>query len=351
MTSAASAPRGDAGRRAPTATEPSSPQDLHRGSWKYAARRTLWEFLQDQCIDSAGALTYFGVLSLFPALLALMSLLGVIGQGRQAASALVGIIRRVAPGSASSALRGPIEQFVTSPAAGITLVTGIVLAVWTASGYVSAFTRAMNRIYEVEEGRPYVKRKGEQLLITLALIVLVACITAALVVSGPVTSAIGAAVGLGPAVQIGWAILKWPLLAAAAVALIALLYWSTPNVRQPKFRWISIGGLVALVVLAVASTAFLIYAVGFSHYGKSYGSLAGIIVFLIWLWIANLALLFGAEFDSELERGRELQAGLPAETRIQLTPRDDSGIRKTEHKEAHYAAIAHSVRESAGRKE
>lgn len=341
MTTTTSAPHRGGAR------EPASPPDLHKGSWRYAARRTVWEFVQDQAIDSAGALTYFGVLSLFPALLALLSLLGVIGQGHQAASALIGIIGQVAPGPAA-ALRAPIEQFVTSPAAGVTLVSGIVLALWTASGYVSAFSRAMNRIYEVEEGRPYVKRKAEQLLVTLALIVLVGCIILALVVSGPVTRAIGAAVGLGAAVQLGWEIVKWPLLVAAAVALIALLYWATPNVRQPKFRWISVGGLVALIVLALASTAFLIYATDFSHYGRSYGPLAGVIVFLIWLWIANLALLFGAEFDSELERGRELQAGLPAETRIQLHPRDTTGIRKTEQKEAHYARIAHAVRESAG---
>jgi membrane protein len=313
--------------------KPASPTELSKPSWKYVLRRTLREFALDQCIDSAGSLTYFGVLSLFPAMLAIFSLLGVLGQRKQAAAAVLNLVKQVAPGSAAGALRAPIEQFANSPGAGVALISGIVLAIWSASGYVSAFSRAMNRIYEVDEGRPYWKRKPVQLLVTVVVIVLVLVIAIGLIVSGPVTHAVGAALGLGATASLLWSILKWPLLAIAMIVMIAILYHATPNVKQPRFRWISLGGVVALTLIVAASFGFGLYVANFSHYNKSYGSLAGIIIFLIWLWIANLALLFGAEFDAELERARELQAGLPAEESIQLPPRDAAKSVKSLHGE------------------
>lgn len=301
--------------------KPESPTDMSPTSWKYVAQKTRHEFVSDQCTDLAAALTYFAVLSIFPALIALVSLLGVAGQGQASIDALLSIVGSVAPGSTVDLLRGPLEQFVNTPAAGFGLVVGVLLAVWSASGYVGAFSRAMNRIYEIDEGRPFLKLRGMQLGVTIVSILLLLVMLLILVVSGPVTDAVGSALGIGETAQVVWSIVKWPVLAAAVVLLIAILYYATPNARQPKFRWMSLGALVAVVALVLASVVFGLYVTNFSNYDATYGSLAGIIVFLLWLWIMNLALLFGAEFDAELERGRQLQAGIAAEENIQLPPR------------------------------
>ena len=302
--------------------KPDSPGEVSKPSWKYALRKTLREFTADQCTDIAAALTYYAVLALFPALIALISLLGVVGQGERSVDTILSLVNEVAPGGTADVLREPLEQFSSSPAAGFALVFGIVLAIWSASGYVGAFSRAMNRIYEIEEGRPFWKLRPVQLGVTIVSILLILIMLVILIVSGPVTEAVGTALGLGETVQIVWSIVKWPILALAAVLIIAILYYATPNAKQPKFRWVSMGALLALITLLVASFLFGLYVTNFSSYDRTYGSLAGVVVFLLWLWIANLALLFGAEFDAELERGRQLQAGIAAEVDIQLPPRD-----------------------------
>ena len=273
------------------------------------------------------------MLSIFPGLVAIFSLLGVFGQGKAASDAVLDIVEQVAPGDTADTIRGPIEQMSTSPAAGFALVFGILLAIWSASGYVGAFSRAMNRIYEIDEGRPFWKLKPAQLLVTVITIVLLVVAAIILIVSGPVTEALGDALGIGDVPQTIWSIAKWPLLAFIVVLIVAILYYATPNAKQPKFRWISIGALLAIVVLGLATLAFGFYVANFSNYDRTYGSLAGIIIFLLWLWIANLALLFGAEFDAELERGRQLQAGIAAEEDIQLPPRDTRKSDKVAQKE------------------
>jgi membrane protein len=302
--------------------KPDSPAEVRKPSWKYALKKTLREFSADQCTDIAASLTYYAVLALFPALIALISLLGVFGQGERSTDTILNLVNEVAPGGTADVLREPLEQFSSSPAAGFALVFGIVLAIWSASGYVGAFSRAMNRIYEIEEGRPFWKLRPMQLVVTIISIMLILIMLVILIVSGPVTEAVGTALGLGETVQIVWSIVKWPILALAVVLVIAILYYATPNAKQPKFRWISMGALLALITLVIASFLFGLYVTNFSNYDRTYGSLAGVIVFLLWLWIANLALLFGAEFDAELERGRQLQAGIAAEEDIQLPPRD-----------------------------
>jgi membrane protein len=330
-TTAASSDRDAPDPEAPG--KPDSPDDLHKRSWKYVLQKTIREFSSDQCTDIAAALTYFAVLSLFPGLIAIFSLLGVFGQGQAASDAVLEIVEQVAPGDIVDTIREPIEQIASSPAAGFALVTGILLAIWSASGYVGAFSRAMNRIYEIEEGRPFWKLKPTQLLVTIITIVLLVAAAIILVVSGPVTDAVGNALGLGEVPQTIWSIVKWPVLAFIVVLIVAILYYATPNAKQPKFRWISIGALLAIVVLGLATLAFGFYVANFSSYDRTYGSLAGIIIFLLWLWIANLALLFGAEFDAELERGRQLQAGIAAEEDIQLPPRDTRKSDKAAEKE------------------
>jgi membrane protein len=227
-------------------------------------------------------------------------------------------------------------------------VIGLATALWSASGYVGSFGRAMNRIYEIREGRPFWKLRPVMLLVTLIALILVAAVAIALVVSGPAADAVGNAIGIGSTGVLVWNIAKWPVILLAVVLVVAILYYATPNVKQPKFRWISVGALLAILVWIIASAAFGFYVATFSSYNKTYGTLAGVVVFLLWLWITNLALLFGAELDSELERGRELQAGVAAEETVQLPPRDTRNIKKAEKKEAADVARGRELRESHG---
>ncbi|WP_345801960.1 YihY/virulence factor BrkB family protein [Microbacterium sp. AZCO] len=324
--------------------KPDSIRDIDKRSWKYVFRNTIREFSDDQCTDIAAALTYYSVLSFFPALIAIFSVLGVLGQGKDAAAQILGIVQSVAPDAAKT-LEGPITDIAGSNAAGFALIIGIVLAIWAASGYVGAFSRAMNRIYEIEEGRPFWKLKPAQLLVTVIGIALIVIAMIILVVSGPVAQAVGDAIGLGDVATTVWEIVKWPVLAFIVVLMIAILYYATPNAKQPKFRWISMGALLAILVLTVATVAFGIYVTNFSNYNRTYGSLAGVVIFLLWLYIANLALLFGAEFDAELERGRQLQGGIAAEENIQLPLRDDKKVKKTEKKERESIEEGRRIRE------
>jgi membrane protein len=313
--------------------KPQTPADLKRPSWRFAIKRTLAEFSDDQCTDLAAGLTYYAVLSIFPAAIALISLLGVVGQGPRTTDALLKILQQVGASSITDSVRPQLEHLSNSRSAGIGLVVGLAAALWTASGYVGAFGRAMNRIYEIGEGRPFWKLRPLQLVITLVAVVLIALVGVSLVVTGSLATAIGSALGLSSTVVTVFSIAKWPILVAVVVLIIAILYYATPNVRQPKFRWMSLGALTALIVWVIASALFGLYVANFSSYDKSYGSLAGIIVFLLWLWLTNLALLFGAELDSEMERGRQLQAGMAAEDDLLLPPRDERKLKTRNQKE------------------
>ncbi|MCW2823542.1 MAG: ribonuclease [Aeromicrobium sp.] len=344
MTSTSADARERSTRDPEDGDKPDSPGDLHKRSWLYIAKKTLREFSKDQCTDLAAALTYYAVLALFPALVALVSLLGVLGQGQSTVDALLEIVDQVGPASAVDSLRPTIEQLSSSQGAGIALVIGLLGALWSASGYVGAFGRAMNRIYEVGEGRPIWKLRPVQLLVTLFAVLLVAVAAAALVLTGPVAEAVGEQIGLGSTAILVWDIAKWPVLLGIVVLIVAVLYYATPNVKQPTFRWVSVGAVLAIVVWILASAAFGLYVAMFASYDKTYGSLAGVIVFLLWLWLTNLALLFGAELDAELERGRQLQAGIAAEETIQLPPRDTRNIEKAEEKHEADVAAGQEIR-------
>jgi len=331
--------------------KPESPTDLSKPSWRYVVRRTFREFGTDQCTDLAAALTYYSVLALFPAVIATLSLIGLVGQGQSTINAIVDIIRQVGMTSVANNVGPLLNELSASRGNGLALVIGIVVALWSASGYVNAFGRGMNRIYGFAEGRPIWKLRPAMLLVTLVTVTLSAVVLLGLVVTGPAAKAVGDQIGLGNTAVLVWDIVKWPVMLALVMLVVALLYWATPNVKQPKFRWISVGAAVAIIVWIVASAAFALYVAGFSSYGRTYGSLAGVIVFLLWLWITNLALLFGAELDAELERGRQLQAGIPAEQDIQLDPRDERGTRKAERKRAKDIELARKLRESNGKEE
>ncbi|MCF6377401.1 YihY/virulence factor BrkB family protein [Nocardioides KLBMP 9356] len=329
--------------------KPDSPDDLTKPSWTYVLRKTVREFSHDQCTDLAAALTYYAVLAMFPAALAMLSVVGLVSDGRKTVETLLTILTQVGAGGVADTIEPTLVQLSQSSGAGLGLVIGIAAALWSASGYTGAFGRGMNRIYEVGEGRPVWKLRPMMLLVTLVTIVLAAAVAVGLVITGPAAEAVGNAIGLGSTVVTVWSIAKWPVMLLVVMLIVGLLYYATPNVKQPKFRWISVGAAVAIVVWIIASALFGLYVANFSSYDKTYGSLAGVIVFLLWLWITNLALLFGGELDAELERGRELQAGMKAEEEIQLPPRDTRKLDKAAEKEREDVERGRRLRETAGR--
>ncbi len=324
--------------------KPDSPTDLTTRSKRYVGRKVIREFMDDQCLDLAAALTYYAVLAIFPALLALVSLLGLVGQAEESVDTALEVLGPLLSAQTLEALEPSLRSLAASDTAGTALIIGLVGAIWSASGYVGAFGRAMNRVYEIREGRPFWKLRPVMLVITLGAVLLSALVLLMLVVSGPVAESIGGVVGLSETSVQVWNIAKWPVLAVLVVLVVAILYYATPNVQQPRFRWLSVGAVVAIVAWVLASVGFAFYVANFSSYDRTYGSIGAVIVSLLWLWITNLALLLGAEIDAELERGRELQAGMPAEREIQLPARDTRNIEKADRKEREDVELGRRIR-------
>ena len=302
--------------------EPGTPTDLSLRTWMRALRLSLSRFRADDLTDRAAALTYYGVLAIFPMLIALVAILGLVGES--ATGPLIDKLGEFTPGPANEIITNAIEEITAGRGtAGVALVLGLGGALWSASGYVGAFSRASNAIYGIEEGRPFWKLRPLQLLLTFALITLLASTALAVVITGPLADHIGDLVGAGDTAVFIWDLAKWPVIALVVIAIFALLYYAAPNVRQPGFRWITPGSVLALVVWVVASLAFGAFVANFGNYNATYGSLAAVIVFLIWLWLSNCALLFGAQLNAELARARELEAGAPAGDTIELEPRTE----------------------------
>jgi membrane protein len=319
MATAATRPRDREQAQDRAERGPDEPSDLEGRRWWAILKRTVKEFQDDNLIDWAAALTYYAVLAIFPALIALISILGLVGES--ATQPLLDNLGELAPGPAGDILTSAIEQIASSPAAGIGLVIGVLGALWSASGYVGAFSRASNAIYEVEEGRPFWKLRPIQIGITTVMIFLLALSAVAVVLTGPLAEELGNVIGVGETAVTVWDIAKWPVIALVVLMMISVLYYTTPNVKPPGFRWITPGGALALVVWILASAGFAFYVANFSAYNATYGSLAGIIIFLVWLWLTNVAILLGAELDAELERERELASGVPEEKTIALEHR------------------------------
>ncbi|MET8247631.1 YihY/virulence factor BrkB family protein [Streptomyces sp. NPDC005202] len=300
---------------------PDSPTELPARSWLAVLRRVVAEFQDDELTDRAAALTYYGVLSLFPALLVLVSLLGVAG--RSATQQVLDNLQKLTPGSARDIISRAVEQLQNNPGVGSLLaVVGLLAAVWSASGYVAAFIRAANAVYDVPEGRPVWKVLPLRVALTVLLMVLAVASALIVVFTGSLARQAGAALGIGEAALTVWSIAKWPLLVVLVTVMIAILYWATPNAKVRGFKWITPGSLLALLIWLVASAGFAFYVANFGSYNKTYGTLAGVIVFLVWLWVTNLAILLGLEFDAEMARQRVIDGGHPADGEPYVEPRD-----------------------------
>ncbi|MER5429555.1 YihY/virulence factor BrkB family protein [Streptomyces sp. NPDC002588] len=331
--------RGTGAGRAPDAgpdprverQAPDSPADLPRRSWGAVLKGTVKEFKKDELADRAAALTYYSILAVFPALLALVSLLGVVG--RSATQTVLDNIRKLAPGPAQDILRNTVREMQGRGGVGsVMAVVGLVLAVWSASGYVAAFIRSANAVYDVPEGRPVWKVLPVRLGVTVALMVMAVISALIVVFTGGLARQAGTALGVGDAGLTAWSIAKWPVLVVLVTIMIALLYWAAPNAKVRGFRWTTLGSFLALLIWMAASAGFALYVANFGSYNKTYGALAGVIIFLVWLWITNLAILLGLEFDAELARQRAVAGGHPADEEPYVQPRDTRAWDEEDHR-------------------
>ncbi len=259
--------------------------------------RTAQGYSKDKLPHWAAALTYYGILSLFPALLALISMLGLIGNS--AIQPLLNNLGNVAPGAAKDIMTGALEGLQRDRGgASILFIAGLAGAIWSASGYIAAFMDASNSIYDAEE-RPIWKQLPLRIAITLVMLVLLAISAVAVVLTGPLAKQAGNLLGVGASAVTVWDIAKWPVLLLIVATMFAILYYAAPNVRQPGLGAVMPGGILAVIVWILASAGFAFYVANFGSYNKTYGSLGGVIVFLVWLWISNLAILLGAEFNAQ----------------------------------------------------
>ena len=306
---------------------PDSPAQLKGKGLSAALKRTFKQFSQDNLSDWAAALTYYGVLSIFPGVLVLVSLLGMLSNDGQ--KTVQDTVSKLSSNEQLQNLVNTVLGQVKDPGtAGIAAIIGIVAAFWSASGYIAAFMRASNAVYDVPEGRPIWKTLPIRVGVT-AVVGLMLVISAAIVVfTGNLAKVVGDQIGLGSAAVTTWNIAKWPVLLILISLMFAILYWASPNAKTGGFRWFSPGGVFAVILWLIASAAFAFYLANFANYNKTYGTLGGVIAFLVWMWISNIAILLGAEFDAELERGRAIAAGHDPTDELFLELRDDRKIKK-----------------------
>ncbi|MFJ9598021.1 YihY/virulence factor BrkB family protein [Streptomyces virginiae] len=328
-------PKPEHGAREPTSGRPESvgpdeqveeraPDQLShmpKRSWKAVLRGTLKEFKDDELADRAAALTYYGVLALFPALLVLVSLLGIAG--KSVTEQVLANLQKLTPGSARDVITNAIQQLQGNAGIGsFVAIVGLAIAIWSASGYVAAFIRTANAVYDMPEGRPVWKVLPLRLVLTVTLMILAVVSALIVVFTGGLARHAGDALGIGDTALTVWSIAKWPVLVLLVTIMIAILYWAAPNAKGRGFKWVTPGSFLALMIWMIASAGFAFYVANFGSYNKTYGTLAGVIVFLIWLWITNLAILLGLEFDAEMVRQRAIAGGHPEDEEPYVEPRD-----------------------------
>jgi membrane protein len=288
-------------------------RQVNWATWRGVLVRSARNFVKDNCADWAAALTYYGVLALFPATIVVVALVGLVSDGERTVDTVIDLAKQIGAGSVVGnqafvdVVRGVVTQ--RGPVK-VLLSFGLLGALWSASGFIGAFTRASNAIYGVEEGRPFYRLRPLQMGMAAVTLLLLAVVAVGLIVSGPVTDAVGDLVHAGGVARRVWTVAKWPVLALVAMTLLSLLFWIAPNVRQPRFRWLTPGGALALVAWVLASFGFGLYVANFHSYDLTYGSLGAVIAFLVWLYLSNCALMLGVQVNAELQRGRALQAGV-----------------------------------------
>ena len=329
-------------------TKADSPTEITKPNWGFVLSSTIRQFGNNGCADLSAGLTYRTIFSIFPALIAVVSILGIFGQSSDTVSQVLDQLRDVAPEESFETISSALESLLATPAPGIGLIIGLATALWSASSYVKAFSTAMNKIYNIAEGRGPLRFNLTMYILTAAILFLTTVAMLMLVISGPIAEMIGRLIGLGSQALLIWSIAKWFVLAFAIIVAVALLYWGTPNVQQPKFRWVSIGAIVAIAGCILATGGFFFYVSNFGNYNATYGTLAGVMIALLWLYIINTILLFGAQLDAELERGRQLQAGIEAEIDLQLPPRDTTASDKKAEKEKTAIEKARALRYTRG---
>ncbi|HEX3978454.1 MAG TPA: YihY/virulence factor BrkB family protein [Solirubrobacteraceae bacterium] len=307
--------------------EPEQPTDVPRPAWGGVLKRTVREFQGDNLTDLAAALTYYGVLAIFPMLIVIVSVLGLIGNS--VTRPLLQNVSAIAPGPAQSILKSAITNIQAHQGtAGVLFIVGLLAALWSASSYIAAFMRASNIVWDVPEGRPFYKTIPIRLGVTLITVVLLTVSAVAVVLTGSLAGKLGNVIGVGSTAVTIWDIAKWPVMVVLVSIILGILYYAAPNVRQPGFAWVSPGSVLAVVLWLVISALFALYVASFSSYNKTYGALASVVVFLMWLWLTNVAILLGAEFNAELERGRQIIGGHPPEKEPYLPLRNTPKPRK-----------------------
>jgi membrane protein len=300
------------------------PVRLPRDAWAGTLKRTVAEFRDDKLNHWGAALTFYAVLSVFPALLVLVSLVGLFADPDRITKVLTDTVTQLGPETAAKTFEGPITSITSHRgSAGVVAIAGGLAALWAASGYVSAFTDACNAIYEVDEGRPFWKRKPLELLVTAMVIVIATIVALGLLLTGPLVGALGGALGVSDSVLTLWRYAKWPAMAVLVLLVFGILYYATPNARVRGVSWVTPGAVLALAAWIAASLMFALYVSNFASYDKTYGTLAGVVVFLVWLWITNMAILLGAELNAEVERAHQLEEGVPgADRELRLAERE-----------------------------
>ncbi|MCK1803988.1 YihY/virulence factor BrkB family protein [Brevibacterium sp. R8603A2] len=331
-------------RRHTGSTADASPHRLTKASWKYAWARTVHQFKHNRRQNTAATLSFYFMLALLPAIVAVLSILNVFGQGQQTVTAVMDWLSQVSGEGSLQQLEQPLLDLAESPGGGAAFGLGILASLWSASKFVRAFGAAINDVYGMAEGRSSWVRFLQTYLVTIVAITLVVAILLCLLGS----STIVAPFGLDETLTTIWAWGRFPLAAILTLLLITLLYAGTSNVRRAKFVLSTIGALVALFAWAVLTAGLYLYAVVLGGFDSTYGAFAGVLIFLFWLWLTNMALLFGAEFDSEIERARQLQAGVLAEDTIQLPPRSTKKIIDDAQVQARFQRKGRALRESRG---
>lgn len=302
--------------------KPDQPTEVPRRAWPGVLKRTLREYKADNLGDLAAALTYYGVLAIFPMLIVIVSLLGLIGHS--VTGSLIQNIGKAAPSDARTIFTNAVQSIQSNRStAGIAFVVGLAVALWSASGYIAAFMRASNVIWDVEEGRPIWKTIPLRLLVTVITVLLLTLAAIAVVFTGGLAKQVGNVIGVGSSAVTIWDIAKWPVLLLVVAFIFAILYWAGPNVKQPGFRWVTPGGVIAVALWVLASGAFAFYVANFSSYNKTYGALASVVIFLVWLWITNTVILLGAELNAEIERERQIEGGQPPDREPYLPLRSE----------------------------